>query len=199
MSWDLAEAFYLNVGSQVGVALDYNGNGLSTRADPFSLRLADIFTARLFLYDGILSTTPIAIPAGYVMILAAKKLVSDVPTGDVLFNATGFTGVTVDGKQAYEAELSLDTPELDTALGSASELECQCDLEIQNASNTKRKTFSFKVKILPQSYAGETSPTPGTPLYPAAAAIITTDKLILPTGKRVRVNDDLTLQLEDIP
>lgn len=199
MSWDLVEALHLNVGSQVGVALDFNGNGLSTRSDPFSLRFADCFTVRLYLYDGILSTTPVAIPSGYEMILAAKELVSDVPTGPVLFNATSFAPVTVDGKQAYEAQLDLNTTELSTALGTDASLQCQCDLEIQNAGNTLRKTFSFKITILPQSYAGEGSPTPGAPAYPLPAAIITSDLVILPAGKRVRINDDLTLQLEDIP
>lgn len=81
------------------------------------------------------------------------------------------------GDWYYEAELNLNTTELDAAItalsGTATSLAVKCDIELQNADNTQRLTFQFDGSVLRQVYDGEADPTPGTPDYPLPATLIT--------------------------
>jgi hypothetical protein len=204
MSWSPRVDLFLDVSdSGEAVLLDFGSSTTGDRTRGVSWYLADCFDLRIFLIDRV-SDARASVTLGGTdqLVLAAKKLTSSVPGGSVVFNADTWTSSTasVNGVTLtyYQATLDLNTTELSTALGSAASIEVQVDLEIQTAGNAKRITRAFDVTILAQSYAGEGSPTPGTPVYPAPSALITTSQLSIPAGMRLRIDASGSLIVETI-
>lgn len=200
MSWSIRQRWYLDL-SQKGnkVLLDVEDNGVADRTKDLVQRLADCFDLELMFIDRAIDDAIVALPETYAIILAGKLSTNGVVSGDVLFSATGFVPFDDAGDTGYRAALDLNTTELETALGDNASIDVQVDVEIQNGDNTRRITLSFVVKVMPQSYAGEGSPTPAEPVYPAPENIITISDIELPAGKKLVFAADGTYALEDAP
>lgn len=163
--------------------------GLSTSRQAFSWTQGDQFPLRIYPRSlGQLGnpSTSEPVPAGSAIVLGAKKKVSGLITGDLLFSATGFSEV-VDGDDTYyTAELDLNTTELNTEFSddSVGSITCQVDIEVQTAGNTQRTTFRFDMTIAKQAYANESSPTPAEPSYPSPSSLVVknVDAVDIPNG-----------------
>lgn len=179
MSWDIRQRIFIDLAQWgAGHLLDFEASTARDRSGSFQIHLADCFLLQVCFVDRSVSNTAlVSLPSGYQIVVAGKKLTSSAPAGDVLFNASGFGAFTDGSITGYEAVLDANTAEFSAALGSASEIDIQLDVEIQNGANTRRITLPIACKGLPQSYAGEGSPTPAEPVYPSPSAIRTTDDM----------------------
>lgn len=200
MSWNIEQTLHLDL-SQKGsaVLLEKTETGVSDRTRELAFRLADCFTLKLFFIDRATAEAIVPLPAGFQIVLAGKLSVGGVISGSVLFSAMPFTEFDVDGDKGYSATLDLNTSELATEMDGEASIDVQIDVEIQNADNSRRITLSFVAKIKPQSYAGEGSPTPAEPLYPAPSVLLTTANIELPAGKKLVFSVDGTFALENTP
>lgn len=162
-TWSRYLHLYYDVDSTAAVPLlRFDGDSVATGAAP-SLVQSDHFPFAVHLMRRSAGNEyeALSIPPGHVMVFAGK-------VGEtLLFSATGFVEATDDRGSYYEAELDLHTDALATAIGTKAEITVRCDLEIQNADNTRRYTIQADFVVRRQSYAGEGSPTPSAPLYPS--------------------------------
>lgn len=153
MSWDRTIDLYLDVAKQAtGENPLLSVDGSSWRAgglpvfvvgDHLTLRLAFVSFS-----SGVMSR--VEVPAGAAIVFAAKSK-ADLVTGDVLFAAADFTASGTGETLLYEAQLDLNTAELVAALTTAS-LDVRCDVEVQNADNSRRITLQFDAVARLQVY-----------------------------------------------
>ena len=106
-------------------------------------------------------------------IIFAAKETSKINGSAVLFSAVGFVKMGTDDDICYQATLNLHTPELIAAMADyAAPLPITVDIEVQNADNSERSTFQFTTTVKKQVYAGESTPSPAAPPYPAPNQIM---------------------------
>lgn len=185
MSWDSAQEIYLNLSQPRGPALLASPQD-PTDSPPPTWILGDAFTLRLRLYSlnggGQPQQTTLAVGDQIFLGGRIKR-----GTGDLLFNAQGFTATTDGTDTYYETTVDLNTTELAAALSGRQTLQVLVDIEIQNAANTRRRTLVLVANILAQAYdPADTDPTPGTPEYPAAMSLVLREMV----GAGFRFKDD---------
>jgi hypothetical protein len=167
---------YLNLDAQAGNPLVTSLLNIQSRATPQFVQ-GDTATLRIWpATETGNATSPLLtsqLVAGTNIAFAGKSS-SALSALTLLFSALSWTAHNTEidnsGNWYYEAELNLNTSELDTAItalsGTATGLAVKCDIELQNADNSQRLTYQFDATVLRQVYDGEASPTPGTPTYP---------------------------------
>lgn len=160
------------------------------QGDKFKLRL--YFRARSSVASG--SSTSVQLDPGFAIIYAGKWR-DGLDSEELMFLAENFVEVEADGLWYYESTLNLNTEELQELFESQSEktLLFITDIEVQNGSGDPA-TFQFETQIRRQAYAGEASPTPATPAYPAPSSILTSGNvgvIDIPDGQD-HVDVDLT-------
>ncbi len=185
MSWDRAIDLFLNIGSSPDFVLLASKSTLQPAERPI-LVSGDKHLVRVWLVQpGPAGTTPTlqTLAVGEVMVIAGKLKAS---AATLLFSATGFVAVDNGDGMHYEADLDLTPTALRDAFGEESAILCSVDVEVQNSSNSKRRTRQFVARVNKGVYTNETDPAPATPAYPAAAALLTsgTDTAILKRGTK---------------
>lgn len=168
MSIGRTAEIYLNAAQWGGSFPLLNADGSTARIPEFIA--CDVFELSLrwlSLPSAIRGAPTVeALPGSWAIVFAIKAARDD---SDILASASSFSLVTGDGDTRYTATLSLDT---DPAIPvGTTPLNVWCDVEVSNAGNTERLTWQFQAVINPQTYNGESSPTPAEPAYPAPGAI----------------------------
>jgi hypothetical protein len=172
MPWDRAIDLYLNVGNTPEFVL------LASRAtaEPAQRPVwvsGDKHLVRLWLVQPNATATLFTLStlaAGDAIVLAGKRSASSQA---LLFSASGFALVEDEQGPRYEAQLDLTPAGLRDAFGDDTALGCTVDIEVQNSTNTLRRTRQFPVRINKGVYTNEVTPTPAEPAYPAPAALLT--------------------------
>lgn len=181
MPWDRAIDLFVNLGSAPEFVLLAGKSSVQPGERPV-LVSGDKHLVRVWLLQ---AASPGEIPslqtlaAGDVLILAGKLKAS---AAALLFSATGFALVETGGSH-YEAELDLTPTALRDAFGDESALLCTCEIEVQNAANTLRRTRQFPVRVNKGVYTNEADPAPAAPAYPAPEALA----LVAPANGAYRV------------
>lgn len=187
---------YLNLDAQ-GNPLVSGINNISPRSTPTYVQ-GDTVLVRIWpLTETGQATAPLAtarLAAGSELVIAAKAA-ANLGATSLLFSALAFaernTEVDNSGAWYYEAELELNTTDLNTAIAAlsstATSLALKVDIEIQNADNSERITYQFDAAAIRQVYAGEASPVPGTPVYPHPRTL-----MVRGVGKSVDVAEGAT-------
>jgi len=173
MTWERQVDLYIDtakVGGEMPL-LAIDGTSVSDGTSPYWVQ-GDHFSLRLFFRtrsDG--EATAIDMPATAVMVLAARKQ-STIHTSPLLFSADSFALEGTGDDACWVADLDLHTTNLTNAIGSDREITVRIDIEVQNVGNTRRLTYQFDAIIRHQSYAGEGSPDPAEPEYPAPGSLV---------------------------
>ena len=92
--------------------------------------------------------------------------------GTLLFCSQDWAPVIDAGITHYEALVDLNTVALLAAVTTQA-IVITAEIEVRNNDNSQRLSGEFDLQLLPQVYAGESNPTPATPLYPAAVDVVT--------------------------
>ena len=134
-------------------------------------------------------------------IVFAGKKADNLGATTLLFSTASFVASGEGDDLRYEAVLNLNTPELDAAFGSEKSVAARVDVELQNTDNSRRLTYQFDWIISRQAYAGEASPTPGTPPYPHPSKLVTTGGIVIPirVGMHIPMNTGLQIGRGRIP
>lgn len=191
MSFSRVINLYLNLDANAGNPLVSGLSNKEVRATPQFIQ-GDTALVRIWPRTETGSaTSPLEtarLATGTNPVLAGKSSAA-LSAATLLFSALTWTEYNTLAEDAgdwyYEAELNLNTTELDAAItalsGTATSLAVKCDIELQNADNTQRLTFQFDGSVLRQVYDGEADPTPGTPSYPLPATLLLTTNLATAT------------------
>jgi hypothetical protein len=158
MSWNRALNLYVDV-NKPGGAFPLLEAKTSSPAGDISMIFGDVFPLHIyFRAPGVVgaSSTAEQLPSGSGLVVAAKK--KDTPAGDVLFLAGSFIETDSGDDLHYVGDLDLNTLPLETAIGSASSIQVDVDIEVQFDGNTQRQTFRFGATIYRQMYDGESAP-----------------------------------------
>jgi hypothetical protein len=175
MSWEKVRNIYVDVRSVGATAKLLFGTTSQALGQTVEFIQGDLFKLRIHfrLPDENAGTSVVqTLPAGSVLVVAAKPA-SMLALPIVLFYADGFAQVGTGDDICYEADLNLNTTELASALLAAESAAIAVDIEVQNTGNTNRISYRFEATVLHQAYAGESTPTPGTPPYPAPGSLLT--------------------------
>lgn len=172
MPWDRAIDLYVNVGSTPEFVLLASKASLQPAERPV-LVSGDKHLLRVWLLQSSGAGVAPAIQtlaAGEAMVVAGKV---NAAAAALLFSATGFVEVDDGSGRHYEAQLDLTPNALRDAFGEDSALVCTVDVEVQNSTNSQRRTRQFQVRVNKGVYTNEATPTPAEPAYPAASALLT--------------------------
>jgi hypothetical protein len=182
---------YLDVDKPGGAACLLAGTGSQAKQGNQGLIAGDTLTLRLYFRQvaGLGSaSTAVDLDTGSAIVLAGKAVLTEA---DALFSASSFT---FNGTgHYYEATLDLNTTGLDTLLATATSATVYCDVEVQNATNTKRITYRFTATVYKEAYTGSEGTTSGNPPYPAPENVAVKN----PTGNMHREKDG-KWQLKDV-
>lgn len=177
---------YIDADRPMGEKCVLDGTSGAIRETAVQMMQGDIFTLRIHFRrrTGVnTASTAESITAGDVIVIAGKVNAAATAT---LFYQDSFTEVVDGADTYYQGSLSLAGSEIVTAIANASTLAAVVDLEVQNGDNTARITYRFEVTINAQVYKGtESTPTPSTPVYPAASALM----VKTPPGGNYRFKD----------
>lgn len=193
-NWDRAIDLFVNVGTSPEWVLLASKSSLSPAERPL-LVTGDKHLVRLWLVQpGAAGAAPslLSLAVGDVVVLAGKTKAS---SPDLLFSATGFV-VNAEGGTHYEALLDLTAQALIDALGDETALTVTCEVEIQNSTNSQRRTRQFPVRVNRGVYTNESDPEPSEPAYPSADALA----LKAPVNSTYRIKEDVAgvyLQLKN--
>lgn len=196
MSWGRTIDLYYDVeftGSSPLLAI--SASSVSQGAAP-QLVAGDHLDLRIFLRRktsaGALEA--LSLPAGFAMIFAGKLVSSSAPSGDLLFSATSFTETGTGDDLHYAADLNLNTTDLLAAVSGKGSITARCDLQIQNADNSRRVTLQADFTVRNQAYAGEGAPEDGDPEYPLPAQIALRE----PEGGNYQIDGGTNIQFKNL-
>jgi hypothetical protein len=162
MSWDQTLDLYFNVDARSGNSLLLI-EGTSVRESYVPLFVqGDNVLLRLYprrkLSTGSAEAVELAADAALAF---AGKLKASLGTGAVLFSCESFALVGTGDDANWQGALSFNTEELAAAFaGETAELSVRCDIEIQNADNSRRITLQADATVRRQVYDGATAATP---------------------------------------
>jgi hypothetical protein len=195
MSWDRTiDLIYDVLASASTPLLRVEGNSISQGNAPV-LIAGDCVNLRIFLRQKNPTTSAldaVSIPSGFAIVFAGKELATG-PTGALLFSCTDFVETGIGADLHYAATLNLNTTQLLAAVASASEVKVRCDLQIQNADNSRRYTMQADFTVRNQAYAGEGAPASGDPLYPLPSQIALNE----PVDGDYKIEDGKLLKLKN--
>lgn len=172
--FNLDANLYIDVDAPGGLPCLLSGKNSSGITTAPTYIFADCFPLNLYFRtrNGV-GTASTAVGLASLNIVVGAKLLSNLSATSLLFSASDFVAVGTDDDLHYQAVLDLDKTELATALGSNKNITARVNVEVENADNSRRLTYQFDVVIQAQAYGGESSPTPGTPIYPVPSLLVT--------------------------
>jgi hypothetical protein len=154
-SWERTMDLYLDVAKFATGAnplLNVDGGSVRSGGSP-TLIQGDHLTLRLhFCRFTSAGLEIVDLPAGSAIVFAGR-LRDEIESGDILFAADTFTVSGTGDDLLYYADLDLNTTELDEAIGSEAQLIVRCDVEVQNADNSRRMTLQFDATVRHEVYA----------------------------------------------
>ncbi|MBI5770847.1 MAG: hypothetical protein HZA93_23925 [Verrucomicrobia bacterium] len=169
MPWDRSIDLFVNVGTAPEFVLLSSTSSRQPAERPV-LVSGDKHLVRLYLLDATtagVAPTLKTLATGDQIILAGKK----GGLGTLLFSADDFLEVDDATGKHYEATLDLTPNALEMAFGDDAALVVVCEVEVQNSANTGRRSRQFSVRVNKGVYAGEATPAPAEPQYPAAESL----------------------------
>ena len=167
-------ALYIDADRPGGLSCLLEGKTSATVSETPRATQGDEFLLKLYFRrrgSPSKASTPADI-APSAIVFAGKKA-DNLGATTLLFSTASFVAAGEGDDAHYEAVLNLNTPELDAAFGSEKSVAARVDVELQNTDNSRRLTYQFDWIISRQAYAGEATPTPGTPEYPHPSQIVT--------------------------
>lgn len=202
MSWTPSVRLFIAVNPTDGstVLLAPTDTGYTAFSDVPRISQGDEMPLQLVFVD-VVANAITSLPSGWTILFSAKQSVNGTQQTTLLLSADTFIAFTDGDITGYESDLNVNIAAIDTlftALTKGDELDIRCEILLQNAGATLRKRFHFADVLERKTYASEGVPTSGDPVYPLPDAIITTDQISIPAGKRLVVNADLTLELQDV-
>lgn len=170
----LEHALYIDADRPGGLSCLLQGKTSSAVSETPRAVQGDEFLLQLYFRKrGSPSAASTAATVSPAAIVFAAKKADNLGATTLLFSTAAFAPAGEGDDARYEAVLNLNTPELDAAFGTEKTVTARVDVELQNADNSRRLTYQFDWFISRQAYAGEATPTPGTPTYPHPSLIVT--------------------------
>lgn len=154
-SWERTLDLYLDVAkfaSGANPLLAVDGGSVRANGSPVLIQ-GDHLTLRLhFCRFSSAGLEIVDLPSGSAIVFAGRAR-DAIESGDILFAADTFTVSGTGDDLLYSAELDLNTAELDAAIGTDAQLIVRCDVEVQNADNSRRMTLQFDATVRHEVYS----------------------------------------------